>query len=147
METVFRLQRMTLSNSQNFLCTNFRGGAMHFMMLSLHHWPGMMFTFLLLLLIPRVAKICSSCFLDKDIEEPNYDWDSAPGLDLDNVYKPPILCQHVNHVMTSISGQLEKMMTKCKNLKKSQPMTPVPIPQSLIVPSAMSQTTTRVPSP
>ncbi len=55
-----------------------------------------MFTFLLLLLTPRGAEICSSYFLNKDIEESNYDWDSAPGLDLDNVYKLPILCQHVN---------------------------------------------------
>ncbi len=38
-----------------------------------------------------------ACFLDEDIKEPNYDWDSAPGFDLDNVYKPPILCQHVYH--------------------------------------------------
>jgi hypothetical protein len=97
METLFRLQRTTLSNSQNFLRTNFCGGAMHLMMLSSHHWPGMMFAFLLLLLTPMGAEICCSCFLDEDVEEPNYDWDSAPAFDLDNVYKLPILCQHVNH--------------------------------------------------
>jgi hypothetical protein len=57
----------------------------------------MMFAFLLLLLTPRGAEICSGCFLNKDVEESNYDWDSAPGLDLDNVYKLPIGCQHVNH--------------------------------------------------
>jgi hypothetical protein len=45
METLFRSQRMTLSNSQKFLCTNFRGGATHLTMLSSHQWPGMMFTF------------------------------------------------------------------------------------------------------
>jgi hypothetical protein len=97
METLFRLQRKTLSNSQNFLCTNFCGGATRLTMLSSHHWPGMMFTFLLLLLTPRGAEICSSCFLNKDIEESNYDWDSAPRFDLDNVYKPPILHHQVNH--------------------------------------------------
>jgi hypothetical protein len=70
---------------------------MHLTMLSSHHWPGMMFTFLLLLLTPRGAEICSGCFLDKDVEEPNYHWDSAPGLELEKVNKPPILCQHVNH--------------------------------------------------
>jgi hypothetical protein len=48
METLFCLQRMTLSNSQNFLCTNFRGGTTRLTMLSSHHWPGMMFAFLLL---------------------------------------------------------------------------------------------------
>jgi hypothetical protein len=103
METLFRLQRMTLSNSQNFLHTNFRGGATHLMMLISHHWPGMMFAFLLLLLTPMGAEICCSCFLDEDVKEPNYDWDSAPGFDLDNVYKPPIMCQHVYTVMTSIT--------------------------------------------
>jgi hypothetical protein len=138
METLFRSERTTLSNSQNFLCTNFRGGATRLMMLSSHHWPGMVFAFLLVLLTPRGAEICSSCFLDEDVKEPDYNWDSAPGLDLDNV---SIM------VMTSITGQLEKMMMKCKNLKKFQPMTPVPIPQRLLAPSAMSQTTTRVPSP
>jgi hypothetical protein len=57
----------------------------------------MMFTFLLLLLTPRDAEICCSCFLDEDVEEPDYDWDSAPAFDLDNVYTPSILHQHVNH--------------------------------------------------
>jgi hypothetical protein len=97
METLFRLQRTTLSNSQNFLRTNFRGGTTCLTMLSSHHWPGMMFAFLLLLLTPMGAEICCSCFLDEDVEEPDYDWDSAPGFDLDNVYKLPILRQHVNH--------------------------------------------------
>jgi hypothetical protein len=97
METLFRSQRTTLSNSQNFLRTNFRGGATHLMMLSSHHWPGMMFAFLLLLLTPTGAEICCSCFLNEDVEEPDDDWDSTPGFDLDNVYKLPILRQHVNH--------------------------------------------------
>jgi hypothetical protein len=57
----------------------------------------MMFAFLLLLLTPRGAEICCSCFLDDNVEEPNYDWDSAPAFDLDNVYTPPVLRQHVNH--------------------------------------------------
>jgi hypothetical protein len=86
METLFRLQRTPLSNSQNFLCTNFHGGAMHLMMLSSHHWPGMMFAFLLLLLTPMGAEICCSCFLDEDVEEPDYDWDSAPAFDLDTLH-------------------------------------------------------------
>jgi hypothetical protein len=37
METFFRLQRTTLSNSQSFLRTNFCSGAMRLMMLSSHH--------------------------------------------------------------------------------------------------------------
>jgi hypothetical protein len=71
METLFRLQRTTLSNSKNFLHTNFGSGATRLTMLSSHHWPGMMFAFLLLLLTPRGAKICCSCFLDEDIKEPD----------------------------------------------------------------------------
>jgi hypothetical protein len=44
--------------------------------------------------------------LPKDIEEPNYNWDSAPGFNLDNVYKPSILCQDaddsidIHHTLT-----------------------------------------------
>jgi hypothetical protein len=38
MESLFRSQRTTLSNSQNLLCTNVHGGAMHLTMLSSHHW-------------------------------------------------------------------------------------------------------------
>ncbi len=53
--------------------------------------------FLLLLLTRRGAEICSGCFLNEDVKESNYDLDSSPGLDLDNVYNLPILCQHVNH--------------------------------------------------
>jgi hypothetical protein len=82
METLFRLQRTTLSNSQNFLCMKFCGGATHHTILSSHHWLGMMFAFLLLLLTPQGEDICSRCFQDDDIKEPDYNWDSAPGLDL-----------------------------------------------------------------
>jgi hypothetical protein len=42
MEALFGSQRTTLSNSQNFLRTNFHGGATCLTMLSSHHWPGMM---------------------------------------------------------------------------------------------------------
>jgi hypothetical protein len=96
METLFHLQRTTLSNSQNFLRTIFCSGAMHLMMLSSHHWPGMMFTFLLLLLTPQDEDICSSCFQDNDIKEPDYYWDSAPSLDLEYMYQLPILSQDGN---------------------------------------------------
>ena len=93
MEVLFRTQRTTLSNSQNFLRTNFRGGATRLTMLSSHHWPGMMFAFLLLLLTPQGKEICSDCFQEDDVEETDYDWDSAPTFDLDHVYQPPILFQ------------------------------------------------------
>jgi hypothetical protein len=76
-ETLFHLQRTTLSNSQNFLHTNFRGGAMHLTMLSSHHWPGMMFAFLLLLLTPRggdtfcsLARSCKHLFREANCRRP-----------------------------------------------------------------------------
>jgi hypothetical protein len=93
METLFRLQRTTLSNSQNFLRTNFC--ASHDAQLPPLARHDVCFP--LVAAYSRGAEICSSCFLDKDVEKPDYDWDSAPGLDLDNVYKLTILCQHVNH--------------------------------------------------
>jgi hypothetical protein len=93
MEDIFRTQRTTLSNSENFLRTNFRGGATHLTMLSSHHWPGMAFAFLLMLLMKSGKEVCSSCFQEDDVDEVFYDWSSTPGLDLDNVYKPPSLYQ------------------------------------------------------
>jgi hypothetical protein len=52
MEDLFWSQQTTLSSSTNFLCTNFHGGATHLAMPSSHHWPGMAFSFLLMLLTP-----------------------------------------------------------------------------------------------
>jgi hypothetical protein len=46
--------------------------------------------------VPFISKKCYVPSFE-DVKEPNYDWDSAPAFDLDNVYKPPILRQHVNH--------------------------------------------------
>jgi hypothetical protein len=66
------------------------------MILSSNHWLGMMFAFLLFLLTSQGEDICSSCLQDNDIKEPDYDWDSAPGLDLAYVYQPPILSQDGN---------------------------------------------------
>ena len=91
MEDLFCSQRTTLSSSTNFLRTNFRGGATQLTMLSSHHWPGMAFAFLLMLLTPKGKELCSSCFQENDAAEPDYDWDEAPGLDLEYVYQPPIL--------------------------------------------------------
>jgi hypothetical protein len=76
-----------LSSSTNFLCTNFSGGAMHSTMLSSHHWPGMAFFFLLMLLTPMGRELCSSCFQENDVDLNGYD----PGMGLEHVYQPPIL--------------------------------------------------------
>jgi hypothetical protein len=92
------------------------------------------------------AEICCSCFLDEDVEEPDYYWDSAPGFDLDNVYKLPILGQHVNHGNDIHHTLTRNSNDKVKESGEVHPMTPVLIPQR-VVPSALSQTTTRVPSP
>jgi len=60
-------------------------------MQSSHHWPGMAFAFLMTLLSPKGAAICKDCFLEEDGPEPDYDWETVPGMDLNNVYKPPVL--------------------------------------------------------
>jgi hypothetical protein len=94
MEDLFWSQRTTLSSSTNFLCTNFHGGATHLAMLSSHHWPGMAFSFLLMLLTPTGRELCSNCFQENDVDHVDgYNWDEAPGMDLEHVYQPPILNQ------------------------------------------------------
>jgi len=79
------------SCNKDFLCTNFRGGSTSLTMLSLHHWPGMGFAFLVALLSPRGREICKDCFMEEDAPDPVDDWSDDPGLDLDNVYNPPSL--------------------------------------------------------
>jgi hypothetical protein len=46
-----------------------------------------------MLLTQSRKQICSSCFQEDDVKAKDYDWDSAPGLDQQNVYKPPMLHQ------------------------------------------------------
>jgi hypothetical protein len=60
-------------------------------MLSSHHWPGMAFSFLLMLLTPTGRELCSNCFLESNVNVDGYDWDEAPGMDLQHVYQLPIL--------------------------------------------------------
>jgi hypothetical protein len=60
-------------------------------MLSSHHWPGMAFSFLLMLLTPTGRDLCSNCFQKDDVYLEGYDWDEAPGMDLEHIYKLPIL--------------------------------------------------------
>jgi hypothetical protein len=91
MEDIFQSQQTMLSSSTNFLHTNFRGGATHLTMLSSHHWPGMAFSFLLMLLTPTGSELCSNCFQKDDVYLEGYDWDEAPGMDLEHIYKLPIL--------------------------------------------------------
>jgi hypothetical protein len=91
MEDIFWSQWTTLSSSTSFLHTNFCGGATHLAMLSSHHWPGMAFSFLLMLLTPTGRDLCSDCFQKDDVYLQGYDWDEAPGMNLEHVYKLPIL--------------------------------------------------------
>jgi hypothetical protein len=79
MEDIFCTEWTTLSNSKNFLHTNFCGRATHLTMLSLHHWPGMAFGFLLMLLTQSRKEICSSCFQGDDVKAKCYALDLAPG--------------------------------------------------------------------
>lgn len=77
--------------SKEFLRTNFKNGATSLTMLNSHHWPGMMFTFLMVLLTDEGKAVCSKCFAEEDVEEPDYNWEEAPPVDLTNIYVPPIL--------------------------------------------------------
>ena len=76
---------------KDFLRFKFKGGATSLTMLNSHHWPGMAFTFLVVLLTDEGASACASCFSEEDTEEPDYDWDVAPPVNLSNIYVPPIL--------------------------------------------------------
>jgi hypothetical protein len=60
-------------------------------MLSSHHWPGMAFSFLLMLLTLTRRELCSNCFQENDVDVDGYNWDAAPDMDLQHVYQPPIL--------------------------------------------------------
>jgi hypothetical protein len=60
-------------------------------LLSSHEWPGMTFTFLVVLLSPKGRQICQDCFQDNDVPKNDHDWESAPCVDLSNTYIPPIL--------------------------------------------------------
>jgi hypothetical protein len=51
----------------------------------------MAFSFLLMLLTPTKRELCSACFQENDVDVDGYDWDEAPGMDLEHVYQPPIL--------------------------------------------------------
>jgi hypothetical protein len=64
-------------------------------LLSSHEWPGMTFTFLVVLLSPKGRQICQDCFQDEDVPENDHDWESAPGINLSNTYIPPILINQV----------------------------------------------------
>jgi hypothetical protein len=91
MEDLFWSQQTMLRSSTNFLHTNFCGGATHLSMLSSHHWQGMAFSFLLMLLTPTGRELCSNCFQENDVDVDGYDWDEAPRMDLEHIYQLPIM--------------------------------------------------------
>jgi hypothetical protein len=81
------------SCSSEFLQMKFRNGATNLTMLSSHHWPGMAFAFLLVILLDKGKEITKDCFQEEDAPEPNFDWTAAPGMDYNNVYHPPVLAE------------------------------------------------------
>jgi len=121
MEDLFRSQRTTLGSSENFLRTNFRGGATHLTMLSSHHWPGMAFGYLLMLLTPEGKDLCSSCFQENDAAHPVYEWDEAPGLDLEDVYEPPILAPQPPDDEEQSESEEEESSSKSEEEDTSKP--------------------------
>jgi hypothetical protein len=85
--------------SKDFLHYNFKGGATSLTMLNSHHWPGMAFTFLVVLLTEEGMAACAPCFSQEDAEDPNYPWEAAPPVDLANVYRPPILEEETSNAL------------------------------------------------
>ncbi len=82
------------SCSLEFLWMKFRNRATNLTMLRSHHWPGMAFAFLLVILPDRGKEITKNCFQEEDAPEPNFDWMVAPGMmDYNNVYHPPVLAE------------------------------------------------------
>jgi hypothetical protein len=81
------------SCSSEFLRMKFRNGATNLTMLSSHHWPGMAFAFLLVFLSDKGKEITKDCFQKEDAPEPDFDWKTAPGMDYNNVYQPPVLAK------------------------------------------------------
>jgi hypothetical protein len=69
----------------------FRNRANNLTMLSSHHWPGMAFAFLLVILSDKGKEITKDCFQEEDAPEPDFDWTTALGMDYNNVYHPPVL--------------------------------------------------------
>jgi hypothetical protein len=81
------------SCSLEFLWMKFRNGATNLTMLSSHHWPGMAFAFLLVILSNKGKEITKDCFQEEDAPELDFDWMTAPGMDYNNVYHPPVLAK------------------------------------------------------
>ena len=92
-EDMFKPLRSTVQSE--FVRVNFVRGPTSLTLLSSHEWPGMTFTFLVVLLSPKGRQICEDCFQDDDVPENDHDWESAPGVDLSNTYVPPILNDQV----------------------------------------------------
>jgi hypothetical protein len=78
------------SCSLEFLWMKFRNGATNLTILSSHHWPGMAFAFLLVILSDKRKEITKDCFQEEDAPEPDFDWTTSPGMDYNNVYHPPV---------------------------------------------------------
>jgi hypothetical protein len=53
----------------------------------------MAFAFLLVILSDKGKEITKDCFQEEDAPEPNFDWTTAPGIDYNNVYHPPVLAK------------------------------------------------------
>jgi hypothetical protein len=81
------------SCSSEFLRMKFRNGATNLTMLSSHHWPGMAFAFLFVILSDKGKEITKDCFQKEDAPEPDFDWKTALGMDYNNVYQPPVLAK------------------------------------------------------
>jgi hypothetical protein len=53
----------------------------------------MAFAFLLVILSDKGKEITKDCFQEEDAPETDFDWMTAPGMDYNNVYHPPVLAK------------------------------------------------------
>jgi hypothetical protein len=53
----------------------------------------MALAFLLVILSDKGKEITKDCFQEEDAPKPNFDWTTAPGMDYNNVYHPPVLAK------------------------------------------------------
>jgi hypothetical protein len=79
------------TKKSDFPRMNFKGGATSLTMLSLHHWPGMMLAFFMMLLTPEGWEVCKDCFQKEDMEIPDVNWKDAPKFDMNRLHVPEIL--------------------------------------------------------
>jgi hypothetical protein len=56
----------------------------------------------LVILSDKGKEITKDCFQEEDAPEPDFDWTTAPGMDYNNVYHPPVLAKTTHPNLPSL---------------------------------------------